>query len=159
MPGCALRPTRTRRPCRATQTACGLGRILGHRGPRRGSLSTYHPPGLGIGGGGMSEVQNVLQRLERVEERNGYWMALCPAHNDRNPSLSIKEGDNGRPLLYCHAGCSFEQIMAELSEVSPARLRVRRARGEPTKVWRGGGGVGGSKGDPPTGCGGDRGET
>jgi putative DNA primase/helicase len=49
----------------------------------------------------------ILERLEGVERRNGYWMALCPAHNDHNPSLSIKEGDDGKPLLYCHAGCSF----------------------------------------------------
>jgi putative DNA primase/helicase len=78
----------------------------------------------------------ILERLEGVERRNGYWMALCPAHNDHNPSLSIKEGDDGKPLLYCHAGCSFEQVMAELREEPPARTQVRSANGKPTKVWR-----------------------
>ena len=33
------------------------------------------------------------------------WIARCPAHNDRHPSLSIAERD-GKLLVYCHAGCS-----------------------------------------------------
>ena len=39
-------------------------------------------------------------------------MALCPAHDDKNPSLSVTEGDGGRVLVTCHAasGCSFEAI-------------------------------------------------
>ena len=33
------------------------------------------------------------------------WMAKCPAHEDSNPSLSIRE-EGGKILLHCHAGCS-----------------------------------------------------
>src|SRR5918997_2784212 len=131
----ALRSARTRRSFRATQAARGVGRIRGHRGSRPGSLCVSPPPRLGIGGGSM-RIEEILGRLEGVERRNGYWMALCPAHNDHIPSLSIKEGDVGRLLLYCHAGCSFEQIMTELPEESPARMQVRSARGQPTRVWR-----------------------
>jgi hypothetical protein len=40
------------------------------------------------------------------------WIARCPAHNDRHPSLSINEGTDGRVLLHCHAGCSVEAILA-----------------------------------------------
>lgn len=32
-------------------------------------------------------------------------MALCPAHNDKNPSLSLTDGENGKLLVHCHAGC------------------------------------------------------
>lgn len=39
--------------------------------------------------------------------------ARCPAHKDRSPSLSIRDGRNG-VLLYCHAGCQFRDIAAEL---------------------------------------------
>lgn len=39
-----------------------------------------------------------------------YGIARCPAHDDRNPSLSIADGDDGRLLLYCHAGCSYDAI-------------------------------------------------
>ena len=42
------------------------------------------------------------------------WQARCPAHDDHEPSLSIAEGDDGRVLLKCHAGCTPEAIVAAL---------------------------------------------
>jgi hypothetical protein len=41
-------------------------------------------------------------------------MARCPAHDDRTPSLSIAQGDDGRVLLKCHAGCTHQAIAAAL---------------------------------------------
>jgi len=41
------------------------------------------------------------------------WTARCPAHDDRNPSLSISEVD-GRPLVHCHAGCEQRAVIAAL---------------------------------------------
>lgn len=41
------------------------------------------------------------------------WMARCPVHDDTNPSLSIKEAD-GKVLVYCHAGCSQENVIDAL---------------------------------------------
>ena len=35
----------------------------------------------------------------------GGWMARCPAHDDREPSLSIRDADDGKVLVRCHAGC------------------------------------------------------
>jgi hypothetical protein len=44
-------------------------------------------------------------------KRNGNgWMVRCPAHDDRNGSLSVGEGRDGRILLHCHAGCKVEAI-------------------------------------------------
>jgi putative DNA primase/helicase len=40
------------------------------------------------------------------------WMARCPAHDDRNPSLSIAEGEEGRTLLKCQAGCATDRVVA-----------------------------------------------
>jgi len=61
-----------------------------------------------------SPVRDVLSRLERVESTgSGQWQALCPAHEDRNPSLSVAEGD-GNVLLNCHAGCGYREIVAAL---------------------------------------------
>jgi putative DNA primase/helicase len=42
------------------------------------------------------------------------WMALCPAHDDAKPSLSIRESNDGNVLVRCHAGCSQEQVIAAL---------------------------------------------
>jgi len=53
----------------------------------------------------------VLDHLD-VPHRNGdnTAMARCPAHEDRNPSLSVTRGDD-KVLLHCHAGCSVESIL------------------------------------------------
>jgi hypothetical protein len=42
------------------------------------------------------------------------WSARCPAHEDRGPSLSCSEGDDGRALINCHAGCTTQAVMAAL---------------------------------------------
>lgn len=44
----------------------------------------------------------------------GYGMARCPAHNDRTPSLAITAGPDGRPLVYCHAGCEQASVIGAL---------------------------------------------
>ncbi len=44
------------------------------------------------------------------------WSALCPAHEDRNPSLSITNKD-GKILVRCHAGCSQESVINALKEM------------------------------------------
>jgi putative DNA primase/helicase len=53
--------------------------------------------------------------------RNGNgWLVRCPCPNhgkgrgDRNPSLSINDGDDGALLLFCFAGCTFEDIIDAL---------------------------------------------
>ena len=48
----------------------------------------------------------ILDRLEGVRKFGSGWIAKCPAHKDRSPSLSIKEGERG-VMLRCFAGCSF----------------------------------------------------
>jgi hypothetical protein len=44
----------------------------------------------------------------------GNGMARCPAHNDRNPSLSIRTGDDGKLLVHCHAGCQQDRVIDAL---------------------------------------------
>jgi hypothetical protein len=64
----------------------------------------------------MSEaLQRVLDRLSGVKgSGSGGYEALCPAHEDRTPSLSIAEGEDGRVLLNCFAGCSTEAVVERL---------------------------------------------
>ena len=44
----------------------------------------------------------------------GKWQARCPAHEDRSPSLGIAEGEDGRALVRCWAGCATADIVAAL---------------------------------------------
>lgn len=55
-------------------------------------------------------VENILSRLNGIKKDGKGWMALCPAHEDHTPSLSIGVGDNGKLLLHCHAGCTVAMI-------------------------------------------------
>lgn len=57
-----------------------------------------------------SALNNILSRLGDVREVSGGWQALCPAHDDREPSLFVSEGDDKRILLKCFAGCSVNEI-------------------------------------------------
>lgn len=57
-------------------------------------------------------VDSLLARLDRVRPSGkDCWSACCPAHNDRSPSLSIRDvGD--RVLLHCHSGCTVDAVCA-----------------------------------------------
>lgn len=44
----------------------------------------------------------------------GRWKAQCPLQTDRTPSLSIREGDEGRVLIHCFHGCSTFDILSQL---------------------------------------------
>jgi putative DNA primase/helicase len=59
-------------------------------------------------------VSGVLCRLAGVRTAGRGWIARCPAHDDRRASLSVAEGDDGRVLLRCHAGCSTESVARAL---------------------------------------------
>lgn len=65
-------------------------------------------------------IEAILAGLKGVRRNGTGWMALCPAHADKSPSLSVRE-ENGRVRLHCFAGCSTEAICAargiELSEL------------------------------------------
>ena len=67
-----------------------------------------------------SPVARVLERLadmgRQVKEVGpGKWLCQCPAHDDGRASLSISEGDGGKVLLYCHAACNTQDVVAAMS--------------------------------------------
>lgn len=69
----------------------------------------------------------LLNRLEKVKSTGpDRWIARCPAHTDKSPSLSIREKSDGCVLLHCFAGCSVEDVVVavglELSDLFPEPL-------------------------------------
>jgi hypothetical protein len=60
----------------------------------------------------MSELETVLARFKGVRATPAGFVALCPAHRDHSPSLSIASGREGRVLLKCLAGCDTEDVLA-----------------------------------------------
>jgi len=74
----------------------------------------------------MSEaVQRILTALRdhgHEPKRVGAgWSCRCPAHDDRNPSLSIHAGDDGRALVHCHRGCTVDAVCGAIG-LRPADL-------------------------------------
>lgn len=80
-------------------------------------------------------ADTLLSRLDRVK-RTGpdKWMARCPAHDDKGPSLAVRELDDGRTLVHCFAGCSVHEVVAavglELSDLFPPRPLLNGRRPE-----------------------------
>lgn len=63
----------------------------------------------------MKPITKILERLSKVKQRKpDQWMACCPAHDDRDPSLSIKEAHDGKVLLHCWSGCTADEIVAAI---------------------------------------------
>lgn len=74
-------------------------------------------------------IDLVLDYLDRVVKMTDHqWMARCPAHDDRDPSLSVRELDDGKVLLHCHAGCEIESILdamgLEMKHLFPATSSI-----------------------------------
>lgn len=58
-------------------------------------------------------IDDLLTRLDGIRRTGpGRWIARCPAHEDRTPSLSIKLADDGRVLVHDFGGCSVEDVLA-----------------------------------------------
>lgn len=67
-----------------------------------------------------------VSRLEKAKRTGrGTWIACCPAHEDRSPSMTIRETDGGTILLHCFAGCDVYAIASavgvELHELFPPK--------------------------------------
>ena len=72
-------------------------------------------------------IEKLLSRLNGVKENGkNKHVARCPAHDDRSPSLAIKECDDGRVLLHCFAGCETEEVLSKVglmfSDLMPERV-------------------------------------
>ena len=72
-------------------------------------------------------IENLLSRLSKVKKTGaGRWLACCPAHQDRSPSLSVKLESDGRILMHDFAGCSVEEILDSVGltfdELFPEKL-------------------------------------
>ena len=62
-----------------------------------------------------NDLRNLAYGMDpKAQKTGGGFTCRCPAHDDHNPSLSLTIGDTGKLLLYCHAGCTFEDVMDEL---------------------------------------------
>jgi len=82
-------------------------------------------------------IDNVLNRLGKVKQTGAdQYVACCPAHEDKSPSLSIRFLPDGRILMKCFAECSINEVLdamglnfrnlfpEKLGELKPIRRRI-----------------------------------
>lgn len=66
----------------------------------------------------MTSVERVVEALtdfgSEPRPSRGGWLAHCPAHEDRKPSLYVSEGGDGRALVLCRAGCPVGDVLAQI---------------------------------------------
>ena len=95
----------------------------------------------------MNAIETVLSRIDNPLRRgDSAWMAKCPSHEDRSPSLSIHVRDDGVVLLHCFAGCSALEVLdalgLTLTDLYPEPLtreestRSTRPRHDPADLLR-----------------------
>ena len=81
-------------------------------------------------------MNDLVSRLDGVKQTGASrWIARCPAHDDRSPSLAVRELDDGRWLIHCFAGCGGADVMGaiglELSDLYPEPLKHHSAPARP----------------------------
>jgi len=77
----------------------------------------------------MSNLDNLLSHLDKVRRTGeGTFQARCPAHDDRGPSLSVRETDDGRVLIHCFAGCDVENVLSSIGMTFDDLFPVRETQ-------------------------------
>lgn len=101
------------------------------------------------------DLDVLASRLEGVKRVGSGFEALCPTHEDQNPSLSVNLGTKGI-VMHCHTGCRTDEIAAALEinlrdlfyhqspedtshdrTVLALELRSQMARIRPPNPWEG----------------------
>lgn len=60
----------------------------------------------------MNATEIVTRYFPNATKSGDGWIVICPGHDDKKASLKISEGDGGRVLMHCHAGCQTEAVCA-----------------------------------------------
>ena len=83
-----------------------------------------------------ANLDTLLGRLDKVKTYgNNKWLACCPAHDDKHPSLSVKLTDDGKILINCWAGCHITNVLAalgiEMANLFPDKISYTKGKKPP----------------------------
>ncbi|HKI53636.1 MAG TPA: CHC2 zinc finger domain-containing protein [Anaerolineales bacterium] len=82
----------------------------------------------------MIPIEDFLSRLQKVRRTGAKsWIACCSAHQDKNPSMTVSEGSDGRILAHCFSHqCGIDDIAAavglEVKDLMPENLGYHRMK-------------------------------
>src|SRR5690349_3599552 len=78
------------------------------------------------------DLEKFVERFDDPRRSGKGYLVQCPSHQDDKASLSVAAGTDGKIILKCFAGCSFEQI-TEAGKIDPREL-FNNGSGEPDRV-------------------------
>lgn len=86
----------------------------------------------------LQPIDKVLERLDKVKSKGAdKWQALCPAHNDKTPSLTITQCKDGTVLVKCWCGCTAKEIVTainlQLKDLFPYNPKFKPIKKLPSK--------------------------
>ena len=94
-------------------------------------------------------IENILARLSKVRKSHRGYQACCPVHQDKNPSMTITETDDGKVLIHCFAcgargtdvveaiGLSASELFSgEFTGTYDAKYKLRKTELEDSLVIR-----------------------
>jgi hypothetical protein len=84
----------------------------------RGSAEHHRLPRYGVVGSGHAAHMRIVVEIAPSRYEGHGRFACCPAHEERTPSLSVRDTQNGKVLAHCHSGCSQEAVIAALQNLS-----------------------------------------
>ncbi len=83
---------------------------------------------------GVNMLQKIIEKT-KAKKHGSQYLGHCPAHDDKSPSLSIKQ-DGEKILLHCHAGCAYEDIASALDIREKNHQRSNEYQSESFKrIW------------------------
>jgi len=86
----------------------------------------------------MANIDNLLASLDKVRRTGeGRWVACCPVHADKSPSLSIRHIDD-KVLLHCFGGCAVDEVVSAISltlaDLMPERVPFEGSKPIKSKI-------------------------
>lgn len=81
-----------------------------------------------------TEIQGLLARLTKVKRSGEGWLACCPAHEDKTPSLVVSQGRDGRIVVHCHAGCAPEAVVGAIGLTVSDLFPPGSSRAQPLRI-------------------------
>jgi putative DNA primase/helicase len=79
---------------------------------------------------------DVASALGGATRSGAQWIARCPSHPDRTPSLALRNAKNGGLLVFCHAGCNSADVIAKLGKLGLLNSDNRTPMARPDRPLR-----------------------
>ena len=80
-------------------------------------------------------AETIARALGEASRSGGWWRCRCPVHQSSGPTLALRDGPRGL-IAHCHAGCSRDDVLAELRRLGLLDGDGQPGRPDPAEIER-----------------------